>query len=441
MESSIKALSSTQRLALLCVLIFSFSLIIFRGFNVSFEDRKTLYGDGYSDENTWSAILFFKDHGFKKSYLRPMHNYTQTRSINDAKAYTHYPALPDILSGLYAVILDTNNEALIRIPPTILSLIMLIFVWLVLQSMIFDQKLRVISFCGLLLSNYFISYADSLHKHIYEEFLKWSFLCLLIYYYKGHFKLIENQIVESDKKTRITIGLLLSLVVFLAGHSSFEPITYIAVTVIGFSWVFERKVFTPLNVFLGLASIGSFISHLYLNALYLGSWDAAISDITNSLNHRTLGKDSGKDYFTFVDFFLNIFRPLNRAERMFLIPGWAYAIFCFFGLKNLKKQHNTTFKLLLVLLLASYSWAILMPQHSFIHPFTVRQFGIFITLSFGLSVYAYYDLLKIKFVHFSIYAKSFHCLLIAYTLVMILTQHVIQLYLKFGFLFHFRDEL
>lgn len=364
-----------------------------------------------------------------------MHKYKETRNIEDAQVYTHYPALPDVMSGIYAIILDTENEAVIRIAPTMLSLFMLIFVWLALCSLIEDKSLRVLSLCSLLLSNYFISYADNLHKHIYEELFKWIFLVLLILYYKGSTTLITTKEYLGEKKHKFLYATLLILVVFLASHSSFEPITYIAVTVVGFSWVFERKIFTPINITLGLTTIGAFAFHLYLNSLYLGSWDAAIADITNSLSHRTLGKESGKNYFTFLDFIQNAFRPFNRAERMFLIPGWAYIIFCFMGLRELRKTHYTNFQLLIVLLLASYSWALFMPQHSFIHPFTVRQFGIFITLTFGLSVYSYINFLKERFKNLNLGVKTLNVLLITYVVLMFLTQHGLQLYIKYGFFF------
>ena len=407
-------------------LVFSFSIITFRAITIPATDRKTLYGDGYSDENTYSAILYFKDHGFMDSYLLPMQNYTKTRKKEDAIVYSHYPALPDIFSGFYAYIFNTEDEKIIRIIPIILSGIMCYFVWLTLNMLISNKLAVTISFISLLLSNYFISFADNLHKHIYEEFFKWGFVLLILSFYLDKKYLNKSLMIA-----------LLGIITFLASNASFEPIVYIAVATVGFSFIFQKKIFTPLNFILGAATILGFLAHVYQNSLYFGSLDAAIADLTGSLSHRTLGKDNPKNYFTALDFFFNFFRPFNRLERMFLIPGWAYLFFGYFSFKKIKNEHHQFFKISIVLLLASYSWSLFMPQHAFVHPFTIRQFGIFITLITGYIVIIYKDYLKVHFKTLPMSLKALHGFMLFYTSVMILTQHILPVYIKYGFFNHF----
>lgn len=404
-------------------LVFSLVLILYRALNISMNDRKTLFGDGYSDRNTYSAILYFKDHGFEKSFFLPMHEYTETRSAEDAKAYTHYPALPDVLSASYAVLLDTEEEWLLRIIPIFLSIFMLFIAWKTLKIYLPNNRILYLSFISLLLSNYFISFADNLHKHIYEEFFKWIIVWALLMYYK-----FPKSLPKSFLMT------LLAVCFFLVSNASFEPIVFIAVLVVGFSWTFERRIFTPLNFFLGFVTIAAFLAHFYQVVLFYGDLNEALADFSGSLSHRTLGKDNPKNYFTVLDFLANPFRPINRMERMFIIPGWAFIIMLWFGLKKIFNENKEFFNVLLTLLAASYAWYFVMPQHAFIHPFTVRQFGIFVIFVTGISVVEYAKIVHTSYKSGTLISKIGHGFLIFYMAAMFLTQHVLQAYLRFGFL-------
>ena len=86
------------------------------------------------------------------------------------------------------------------------------------------------------------------------------------------------------------------------------------------------------------------------------------------------------------------------------------------------------------LLAASYAWYFIMPQHAFIHPFTVRQFGIFVIFITGYSVVEYSKVAKLGFKSDKLLPKLGHGFLILYVAIMFLTQHVLQAYLRFGFL-------
>tara|TARA_Y100000768_G_C23991143_1_gene693292 strand:- start:10968 stop:12149 length:1182 start_codon:yes stop_codon:yes gene_type:complete len=386
-------------------------------------ERKTLFGDGYSDRNTYSAILFFKDHGFLKSNFLPMHNYTETRDLRDATAYTHYPALPDILSASYAFLFATEQEWQIRIIPIFLSIFMLFVAWHTLKIYLRESKSLYLSFISLVLSNYYISFADNLHKHIYEEFFKWIIVWALIVFYKF-----------PERYSKAGLISLLAICFFLVSNASFEPIVFIAVFVVGMSWTFKRRIFTPLNFFLGFITISAFVVHFYQVILYYGDFNEALADFSGSLSHRTLGKDNAKNYFTWIDFLQNPFRPINRMERMFIIPGWAYIIMLWFGLKKIFRENKEFFGVIMSLLAASYAWYLVMPQHAFIHPFTVRQFGIFIIFTTGISVIEYLKIAKEHFNSDQFLLKFAHSFLALYVIAMFLTQHVLQAYLRFGFL-------
>ena len=65
----LSGVTSLHKRLLVAGILFCFSLVIYRAFNVDNFERKSLYGDGYSDINTHSAILFFNDFGFLNSYF------------------------------------------------------------------------------------------------------------------------------------------------------------------------------------------------------------------------------------------------------------------------------------------------------------------------------------------------------------------------------------
>ncbi|MFY8020064.1 MAG: hypothetical protein ACOVP1_02655, partial [Bacteroidia bacterium] len=96
--------------------VFCFSLILFRLVNISIytegRARSAILGDAFSDKNTISSAKFFLDSGFTQTVFLPVHEYDpQSDAVH--QVYTHYPALPNILAGIYAVIFQSIDERLL----------------------------------------------------------------------------------------------------------------------------------------------------------------------------------------------------------------------------------------------------------------------------------------------------------------------------------------
>ena len=87
-----------------------------------------------------------------------------------------------------------------------------------------------------------------------------------------------------------------------------------------------------------------------------------------------------------------------------------------------------------LLLIASYSWCIVMAQHAYVHSFTMRQAGLCYAVIAGPIVYLFYNKIKTQFKNFNMGHKVFSVLIIGYTLIMLLTQAVWDMWIKNTFL-------
>lgn len=418
-----------QKKLVLIAFIFCFSIIIIRVINVPLFEagkaRDSIHGDAYSDINTYSAMQYFFDFGFTKSFLLPIHNYKGDKNETNINAYTHYPALPDILAGIYAKILNTDSDRLVRIFPIILSIVFFFFIFYFLKNILPDKNAAFIGSMILVLSNYFIFWADNLHKHLYEEFIKWIYVYVLFIYYKGG---------QNNKWLILICGFLF----IIAANVSFEPITYLMVVTLGMSWIFKRKIVTWENTFLIFMVFTGFALHFYQNVLYFNSLDTAIKDMTYAAELRTTGNASAqnemKRTLVLMDYVGIPFDWMNRIERFFLIPGPAFFFFAYLGLKEIKQTNKQLFELGIVLIIATLIWNIAMTQHALVHIFTTRHIGIFYGFVIGYGILKYYSFFKRDWFSGITYKKTLHIAFITYIFAMALTQHFWD-YIRYGFFY------
>ena len=421
----------------LCIFLFCYALVAWRVINVplynSDQGRNFIHGDGESDRNVHSTAMFYKDFGaLDRTCLLPVFLYSGDGDSCRSEAekvepyvYTHYPALPDMLGATYGYILNTKSDQWIRVFPILISMFFFFFVIKFCKHFIEDNKAALYSTCIILLSNYFIAWADNLHKHLYEELIKWVFVYMLYDYYK-----------KGKPKGYIW---LLALLYIIVANVSFEPIVYLAVVSIGFCWIFDKKILNWETAALGIASVVGVGLHFYQNYIFFNhSWQAVFDDMMYTLIDRTVGvndpnADRGK---LFISDYLEIpFLWFNRIERAFLIPGWAIVVFAFFTLKKYYKSNRDMFFVCITVFVASISWSIVMSQHFLVHLFTVRHWGIWIALVSGVGIVEYARMVKNDFSGNHWYMKTLHVVFIGYIVVMALSQQVFDLYLKNGFLY------
>lgn len=367
-----------------------FSVVIFRAWFISAyqapDARSGMRGDGYSDINAMSAAHYFLDSGFTKSHLLPVHHYYPKTDTLLASAYTHYPALPDVLAGVYATLFNNADEKVLRIIPVILAMLFFFFIYAVLKEFGLSKEQAFWGAAPLWVANYFIGFADNLHQHLYAEVLKWLYTLLLFRYF------------ENGQK-----GLWpwLLLIMAIETNISFEMPVYLGILTLGFSVVYRKGVFSFENITAFLAVVIGFGLHVWQNALHLGSWHAAAEDLTGSLLYRTAGKDSGMNVIekviTWQDYLLVPFNAFNRMERFFAFPGWALLVAFLLVRTKIIAQQPKLYKLLLPLFIASISWAYLMAQHALVHSFTNKHFSTWYALTAAMVLPLYFVEVKNTF--------------------------------------------
>jgi hypothetical protein len=405
--------------------IFCFLVIISRTIFVSIYDntraRNQVYGDGYSDINTISSAKYFLDSGFTGTTFLPVHDYYPDAS--HPQVYTHYPALPNILAGIYATVFQSYSEPVLRIFPVVLAALFFFFIYHVLLKVTGNANQAFIGGSVIVLSNYFIAWADNLHQHLYGEFLKWIYFYLL---YRYH---------ETGAKNKIMFIPML-LIMLLEVNISFEQPVYLGVLTLGFSVIYKRSILTFETISAGLAVLGGFGLHMLQNAIYLGSWDLAMEDMKNALFLRTAGVDNplqkGEAQFSPSDYWQIPFNWFNRMERYFLFPGWAMLFIAFLALKELKTNNKRLYQIVWALFFASVAWTICMAQHAFIHTFTNKHFSIFYGMVAAVGLPVFYNKLKQAFASRNYTYGAFYGLLAAYMVAMFITQQLFPLYIRFG---------
>jgi hypothetical protein len=416
----------TQWLITGIVFVLVYSIVLTRWIKVPLHPknkaRDAVHGDAYSDRNTQSAAHFFLDSGFSKTTYLPMHGYTETGDCSPCMVYTHYPALPDILAGFYAHIWDSAQDQYLRIFPIVLSMLFFGLIFYILQKIIPDPRAAWLSGLIIVCSNYFIFWADTYHKHLYEELLKWGYLFLLYQYYAG----------ERKQKVYLIVCAFIFIVIT---NMSFEPVSYLAVLTLGLSWIYTRRIISVETVLLGIMPFIGFGLHLWQNALYFESWATAINDMRHSAEMRTVGNDSHlnelKRTLNLSDYLSIPYFWLQRVERFFVLPFISLVVLMWFGMRSLKKEHHQLYQLTWVLIAATLSWNILMTQHSLVHIFTGRHIGILIAFIAGTGIIAYRAYLLQTWTNAAWWQKGMHLSLIGYTIAMCLSQQVYD-YVRYG---------
>jgi hypothetical protein len=412
--------------------IFCFSLILFRLLNISIytegRARSAILGDAFSDKNTISSAKFFLDSGFTQTSFLPVHEYYPATEAAH-QVYTHYPALPNILAGIYAVIFQSIDERLLRIIPYLIATFFFFIIFRLLNKLLDNEKAALIGAASLWLGSYFINWADNLHQHLYGEFLKWIYVFLLYIYY------------ETDRKNQIYFFLML-LIMALEVNISFEQPVFLGMATLGFSIIYKKGVFSKETISAAIALFFGLFLHLYQNAVYFGSFKAAVDDLIHAYTFRATGAETvgyikEKEY-TWKNFPEIMFGWFNGMERFYVLPGWSLLILWLIFWKEIKLNQNKLFQISLSLFVASIAWGFVMSQHAYIHAFTNKHFSIFVGLSMALLIPLYIKKLKIDFAGVELKWKVFHIVFIAYNLIMFLTQTVWEIWLEFGFLYpHF----
>lgn len=417
----------SKRLITILAFIFCYSLIIFRWLNIPIADTTTearvgVYGDAFSSRNVHSSAMWFKDMGYTKTKALPVFNYTGNFNQSGVEVYSHYPPLPDILGGMYARMLNTRDPYTLAIFPILLSVILFFFLQIVLKKIIPDPQAAFLSWIFLVISCYFICWADDLHQHLYTELLKWPYICILYCYFR-----------KERKKWMLPV---LCCIYLIQSWITFEAIPFLAIVTVGFSFIFTKRIFTTTNLFLLLMPVTGVALHLLQNYLYFGDWQSVIGDMKTAFLKRTTGEIDNElgravQSYDFVKMWTYEF--WFRLGRMFSLPAISFIIIAVLALYHFYKQHRIHFKMAIVFFLAGISWILIMPQHAVVHTFTIKHLGVFVGFVTGTGLVQYRDAVKKHFLSGTYYWRPLHILFIFYTISGFVYNQGYYVYLKFGF--------
>ena len=417
----------SKRTITILVFVFCYSIIVFRWLHIPIADTTTearagVYGDAFSSRNVYSSAMWFKDMGYAKTKALPVFKYTGNFNPTGTEVYTHYPPLPDILGGLYARILNTKNPYTLALVPIILSVFFFFILQIVLRKIIPDPKAAFLSWIMLVISCYFICWADDLHQHLYTELLKWFYIYILYRYF------------TEDKKRWMLPALC--TIYFVQSWLTFEPIPFLAIITVGFFFIFTKKIFTPASLLLLLMPVLGVTLHLLQNYEYFGNWQAVMTDMKGAFLKRTTGTEDNElgravHLFDFRKMWLYEF--WFRIGRTFFLPAVSFIIISLFALRHLYRHHRVHFNMAIVFFLAGIAWIFVMPQHAVVHTFTIKHVAVFVAFVSGYGLIQYFDLLKTNFTSGTYYWRIIHVLFIIYTIGGFMYNQGYYVYLKFGF--------
>lgn len=417
-----------QRPIFWVIFVFVFSVVLTRYFKIDIHEpgfgRSWYYGDNSSEGNVESAARFYKEHGYGPNAGLPTYNHLDEDLTNNY-VYTHYPPMAEWLGGVSAKITGSHSDQFNSILPLLLSVVLFFMIFKVLGRW-FDNSLA--SFIGasvLVLSNYFISWADDAHQHLYVEFFKWIFVyCWWLYL--------------TEKRPFYYI-LLLAFCYAMMCLFSFEPYVYIAIVIVGFPIALKQKVVRWEVAALLLVPVLAFGLRLYLNAQYLGGFSEMIADMKGALLNRTGRSAENSELertMTFSDYIFKLPRTrLQRLGHFYIFPSLIVVLLGILGAVQIRKYNRTLFRLLVVIYIASISWVLVMPQHALIHIFTLRHLSVLIGMVSGFGIVRYYSLIKQHWQERKYAFLTIHTLLLAYTFSYIAVNTVYFVYLKYGYLY------
>jgi hypothetical protein len=140
------------RFFIVCFL-FCYAFLSWRAYNISIfssaKARDSLHGDGVSEQSTYSAILYFLDHGFTKTFFLPVHAYERDKPAS-GQTYLHFGGVTAVTLSLFSKLIGSESESALRIFPILFSLFWYAIVFITLQKLLPDKKIAL--FLVLLLS-------------------------------------------------------------------------------------------------------------------------------------------------------------------------------------------------------------------------------------------------------------------------------------------------
>ncbi len=354
----------------LFVLVFLVGCGISAGFIGKIFADKSAYREMYkggvdSELEAYTAGLNFARHGFTRLYFLPaIVRYEDSyEALMKQGLYTHFPPGPDVVSGAMQMV-GIHDFYQQKASLLVLNLLTVVLLALIVRRLLPEERDVAPFVVGALVvtSVWFIWWAGNLFDRAYNDF----FMAL------GAWAVVTQR------------HRLFLCVCFLAMLFSFEPVPWLGVVgsylaaqkVASKSW--DARQALVFVVAVGVMFVLAFGIHLFQNALYLGSWHAAIEDFRAAYQMRTTGADAGVNAYSLA-------KQLSKG---------AYASLWFYGLSamalagiGVRAAIERRVWLPVVLLGAGLAWPIAFRQHSMMHAFTWLHLGIGLFVCAGVGFF------------------------------------------------------
>jgi len=343
-------------LLILCV---AYLAIAFQRFN--FPDLD--HGDEFTDANVLDAGNNFINFGFINSRFLPIFEPHLDRPRG---AYTHAPPLSENFNGILRVLFRVDSLCFFRSVSLVFSLLNILFWYLFIKGF---SKSYIIGFFAAIfyLSNpFFIHGMDSLHESCYSEFLR----SLIFFLY-----LI---MIQSTRKRRQWVIIILSLLVVLESLATFEYIIYLSLFFILFRFICkdsEVKI-SKKEIFILLAGVViSFSLHFLQNAWYFGNFQFAFNDLMSVAIKRISQSDDAPAINLIIWWRYVILRNFSliflfNYAALFLAGFFSYLMYRVLS-PEAKGRIKPLIRLFIIFVICGISWYMFFPSHSWAHTFVL----------------------------------------------------------------------
>jgi hypothetical protein len=327
------------------------------------------HGDEWADAENLTAAKNFVRFGFVQCRFRPILETGMSAPVN---AYTHYPALAPVFSGLLQKYVPFFSLISYRIIALVFSFLGVVF-WSLFVRNIGGSAVLALLFSLFYCTNpYFIYGMDSIAQMASAEFLRALFAFLLLRASRSH----------GDRKRRVAAALWCTW--FILSMVTVEYAPFLLFFVLLYKYGVSHRARFPswrMMVFLFAAPVAAFALHFLQNVWYFGSVSGAVVDLTQSAANRIMNTAGEGGQMTFTAWWDGVI--LRYVTSVFMLPAFLLLIAVFFFYlmhgslcAQSQKHFRTPLRLAGILFACGLSWYVLFPGHAFAHmyvPFLYRH--------------------------------------------------------------------
>ena len=300
----------------------------------------------------------------------------------------------------------SEDERVLRVPALLFSVLFLIFILFWFPRQFTDPNETTAAIAVLLVSNYFIGWADCLSEQPFSEYFKWLAFASLLWSYRN-----------PRKKTPLVC---LAVTCLGAALTTPYPVVSLAVLSVGMAWAHRTGYVVP-QLWIPLASMTIGVAiHASLGILHVGGVAPWWADIVDSLHRRTVGNARSESTIGLHSIGRWLLEWLNRPERYFMLSTTTLVLATWAYFKRWKAD-PLRLRVTAAVIASTFSWSLIFPQHFLTHHFMARDVGLWAGWVGGSGLLA---LWRSSRAGAKVGKKALGILLVVYTLAILVSQFV-----------------